>query len=34
MTDGGILQGLEVLDLSWSIAGPMTSMLLADHGAR
>ncbi|HEV7524796.1 MAG TPA: CoA transferase [Acidimicrobiia bacterium] len=30
----GILAGLEVLDLSWGIAGPMTGMLLADHGAR
>ena len=30
----GILDGLEVLDLSWGIAGPMTGMLLADHGAR
>ncbi|HUP73490.1 MAG TPA: CoA transferase [Acidimicrobiales bacterium] len=34
MADGGILQGLEVLDLSWGIAGPLTGMLLADHGAR
>ena len=30
----GVLSGLEVLDLSWGIAGPMTGMLLADHGAR
>src|ERR1700757_274709 len=30
----GILEGLDVLDLSWGIAGPMTGMLLADHGAR
>src|SRR3954451_10530759 len=30
----GILDGLDVLDLSWGIAGPMTGMLLADHGAR
>jgi crotonobetainyl-CoA:carnitine CoA-transferase CaiB-like acyl-CoA transferase len=29
----GPLAGLEVLDLSWGIAGPMTSMLLADSGA-
>ena len=34
MTDRGILDGLDVLDLSWGIAGPMTGMLLADHGAR
>jgi crotonobetainyl-CoA:carnitine CoA-transferase CaiB-like acyl-CoA transferase len=34
MSDTGILQGLEVLDLSTGIAGPMTGMLLADHGAR
>ena len=31
---GGVLDGIEVLDLSWGIAGPMTGMLLADHGAR
>src|SRR3954464_11952897 len=30
----GILDGLDVLDLSWGIAGPMAGMLLADHGAR
>lgn len=30
----GVLDGLKVLDLSWGIAGPMTAMLLADHGAR
>ena len=29
----GVLHGLKVLDLSWGIAGPMTGMLLADHGA-
>ena len=29
----GVLDGLKVLDLSWGIAGPMTGMLLADHGA-
>lgn len=30
----GVLDGLKVLDLSWGIAGPMTAMLLADHGAQ
>jgi crotonobetainyl-CoA:carnitine CoA-transferase CaiB-like acyl-CoA transferase len=30
---GGVLDGVSVLDLSWGIAGPMTTMLLADHGA-
>src|SRR5579863_7862444 len=30
----GVLDGVSVLDLSWGIAGPMTTMLLADHGAR
>lgn len=29
----GPLAGITVLDLSWGIAGPMTSMLLADSGA-
>lgn len=29
----GALDGLRVLDLSWGIAGPMTTMLLADQGA-
>jgi len=29
----GVLSGVKVLDLSWGIAGPMTGMLLADHGA-
>ncbi len=29
----GVLSDLKVLDLSWGIAGPMTAMLLADHGA-
>jgi len=29
----GVLDGLTVLDLSWGISGPMTGMLLADHGA-
>ncbi len=30
---GGVLDGIKVLDLSWGISGPMTGMLLADHGA-
>ena len=34
MTGAGILHGLKVLDLSWGIPGPMTGMLLADHGAQ
>ena len=29
----GVLDGIKVLDLSWGIAGPVTGMLLADHGA-
>ena len=29
----GVLAGIRVLDLSWGIAGPMTAMLMADHGA-
>ncbi len=29
----GVLSGLEVLDVSWGIAGPAAAMLLADHGA-
>ena len=29
----GVLDDVKVLDLSWGIAGPMTGMLLADHGA-
>src|SRR4051794_17564636 len=28
-----VLSGLKVVDLSWGIAGPMCTMLLADHGA-
>ena len=30
---GAVLEGLKVLDLSWGIAGPMATMLLADQGA-
>jgi crotonobetainyl-CoA:carnitine CoA-transferase CaiB-like acyl-CoA transferase len=30
----GVLTGTTVLDLSWGIAGPMTTMLLADQGAK
>ena len=30
----GVFDGLHVLDLSWGIAGPMTTMLLADNGGR
>jgi crotonobetainyl-CoA:carnitine CoA-transferase CaiB-like acyl-CoA transferase len=29
----GVLTGLRVVDLSWGSAGPMTTMLLSDHGA-
>jgi crotonobetainyl-CoA:carnitine CoA-transferase CaiB-like acyl-CoA transferase len=29
----GVLDGIRVLDLSWGMAGPMTTMLLSDHGA-
>ncbi len=30
----GVLSGIQVLDLSWGVSGPITGMLLADHGAR
>src|SRR3954471_15490560 len=30
---GGILDGVRVLDVSTGIAGPLTAMLLGDHGA-
>jgi crotonobetainyl-CoA:carnitine CoA-transferase CaiB-like acyl-CoA transferase len=29
----GVLADIKVLDLSWGVAGPMTAMLMADHGA-
>jgi crotonobetainyl-CoA:carnitine CoA-transferase CaiB-like acyl-CoA transferase len=29
----GVLDGIKVLDLSWGVAGPMTTMLMSDHGA-
>ena len=28
-----VLDGLKVVDLSWGIAGPVTTMLLGDYGA-
>jgi crotonobetainyl-CoA:carnitine CoA-transferase CaiB-like acyl-CoA transferase len=28
-----VLEGIRVVDLSWGVAGPVTGMLLADHGA-
>jgi crotonobetainyl-CoA:carnitine CoA-transferase CaiB-like acyl-CoA transferase len=30
----GVFEGLDVLDLSWGTAGPMTTMFLVDNGAR
>src|SRR3954468_8203780 len=30
----GVLDGIDVLDLSTGITGPVTGMLLADHGAQ
>ena len=30
----GAFEDLRVLDLSWGIAGPMTTMFLADNGAQ
>lgn len=30
----GVLDGVAVLDLSWGVAGPIATMLLADNGAR
>jgi crotonobetainyl-CoA:carnitine CoA-transferase CaiB-like acyl-CoA transferase len=30
----GVWEGIDVLDLSWGISGPMAGMLLADNGAR
>ncbi len=30
----GVLEGIDVLDLSWGVAGPVATMLLSDHGAR
>src|ERR1700749_2891073 len=30
----GVFDGLEILDLSTGIAGPMTAMMLVDNGAR
>ena len=29
----GVLEGLQVVDLTWGLAGPKASMMLADHGA-
>ncbi len=33
VTVSGAIDGIRVLDASWGIAGPVTGMLLADHGA-
>jgi crotonobetainyl-CoA:carnitine CoA-transferase CaiB-like acyl-CoA transferase len=30
----GVWDGIDVLDLSWGVAGPIVSMLMADNGAR
>jgi crotonobetainyl-CoA:carnitine CoA-transferase CaiB-like acyl-CoA transferase len=30
----GVWEGIDVLDLSWGIAGPIVSMLMADNGAQ
>ena len=30
----GVLDGVRVLDLSWGVAGPMATMLMADQGAQ
>ena len=30
----GVLDAVRVLDLSWGVAGPMATMLLADQGAQ
>ena len=30
----GVFDNVDVLDLTWGIAGPMAAMLLADQGAR
>ena len=29
----GVLDGIRVMDVTWGIAGPLATMLLADHGA-
>src|SRR6476659_9606396 len=30
---GGVWEGLDVLDLSWGVSGPVAGMMLADGGA-